>query len=76
MPLRDGDRIVARAEARELLAQVLAASSIQIPTDRYDPKGKFARYNFPENVTRDQAVQLVLAPPAPDDPLPIVGYGG
>ncbi|TAL42794.1 MAG: hypothetical protein EPN91_07585 [Salinibacterium sp.] len=71
MPLRDGERIVAIAEARKLLAQVLAASSIQIPTDKYDPKGKFARFNFPTNVTREQAIQLVLAPPAPGEPLPI-----
>ena len=69
--LRKGAEIVVSERTKELLAVVLAASSIEIPTDRYDPKGKFARSGSPFNITRDEAIELVRHPPLKGEPLPI-----
>ncbi|MCU1440097.1 MAG: hypothetical protein JWP85_1094 [Rhodoglobus sp.] len=69
-PLRDGERILLPHATRDALALVIEASSVRLPVDRYDPQGRFARYNFPENVTREEAIALVLDPPAPGDSLP------
>jgi hypothetical protein len=69
-PLRDGTRIPMPLATRDALARVIEASSIRMPVDRYDPKGRFARSSFPENVTREEARALVLDPPGPHDALP------
>lgn len=69
--LTAGDRVVLDVRRRTLLAEVIRRSKIDYPKDPYDPKGKFARYNFPGALTRDEALDIVLHPPAPGDPLPI-----
>jgi len=69
--LSKGRNVVVTERTQQLLAQVLAASRIEIPTDHWDPKGKFARSGSPFHVTRDEAIELVLHPPLEGDPLPI-----
>jgi hypothetical protein len=69
-PLREGKSIPLPQATRDALARVFELSSIRMPVDRYDPKGRFARNNFPENLTREEACAVVLDPPGPDDPLP------
>ena len=54
-----------------LVAEVLKRTSIVMPTSEYDPSGRFAKYNFPTNVTREEAVDLVLRPPSFEEALPI-----
>ena len=76
-----GTRVVVRVRAgsmsrtRQLdsstVLTILRASRIVMPTSGYDPTGRFAQWNFPHNVTREQAIELVLRPPGPDDRLPI-----
>ena len=73
-PLREGARVLLDPATRDLMATVLSESSVAIPTDRYDPKGKFARSGFPTHVTREEAIELVRSPPGPSDPLPIPGH--
>jgi len=70
--LRDAHGVVAPESTRRLLAEVFAATSISIPTDKYDPKGTFARSGSPFNVTRSEAIALVLDPPPADGDLPII----
>ena len=70
--LRDKNGIVAPKSTRALLAEALASSSIEIPRDTYDPKGRFARSGSPFNVTREEAIALLLDPPPADGDLPII----
>jgi len=69
--LREKQAVVVPERTQELLVRILSASSVGIPFDRYDPKGKFARSGFPLNVTLDEAVDLVANPPLHGEPLPI-----
>lgn len=52
------------------LDAAIRGSNIAMPVSRDDPKGRFARYNFPENVTKDEALLLVNEPPGFADALP------
>ena len=70
--LRDAHGVVAPESTRRLLAEAFAATSIDIPRDKYDPTGRFARSGAPFNVTRDEAIALVLDPPPADGDLPII----
>ena len=54
-----------------VLASVVKQSSIRMPSSPDDPKGAFARYNFPDNVTKEGALALIAEPPDLGDPLPI-----
>jgi len=56
--LQRGPQGISDASRARLLA-VLRDSNIGMPVDPHDPKGKYARYNFPDNVTRDQAIDIV-----------------
>jgi hypothetical protein len=42
-----------------------------MPISKDDPTGRFARFNFPTSVTKDEALDLVLHPPAFGEPIPI-----
>lgn len=59
-----------------LLRAVLERSSVAMPKSKDDPEGRFARYNFPTNISREQAVELVTNVPEPNDDLPIPGWSG
>jgi hypothetical protein len=50
---------------------MLRQSAIEMPASPDDPKGRFARFNFPTNITKDEALELVAHPPATADRLPI-----
>jgi len=65
-----GGRTLDAGTAR-LVAAVLGRSSIAMPVDRYDPKGRFAKTNFPTHLTRDEAIGVVVAPPVRGTQLPI-----
>jgi hypothetical protein len=71
--LRVGDELGVDAETQRDLLAVFAASSIAMPTDRYDPTGRYIRSTFPTNVTKDEAIELVRNPPLPHEPLPVAG---
>jgi hypothetical protein len=59
------------AERAQLVAEVLRRSNIELPQTPDDPTGKFTWFNFPGSITREQAIEVVLHPPAYGDPLPI-----
>lgn len=67
VPVRWGSSPTLHPKTRELLLAMLPATSIQMPVDRYDPTGKFARYNFPGYLTRDEAIAFVTDPPVAQD---------
>lgn len=69
--LRSGTRVLLSDAEREALARTLEQSSIAPPKSPYDPSGRFARYDFPGSLTREEAVRLVRDVPAPGDPLPV-----
>jgi hypothetical protein len=68
--LRDRQDATLDPVSSAVLAEALRRTSIAMPTSIHDPSGRFARYNFPGHVDRDDAVALVEDPPAAGDPLP------
>ena len=68
--LRDRQDATLDPTSTAVLAEALRRTSIAMPTSIHDPTGRFARYNFPGHVDRDDAVALVEHPPAAGDPLP------
>lgn len=52
-------------EQRRMLAEAITASTISMPHNTDDPSGRFAGVNFPFNVTKEEALALVLEPEAP-----------
>lgn len=68
--LRDRkDRTPDTATTR-VLAEALRRTTIVMPASKDDPTGRFARYNFPGHITREEAVALALTPPTMNEPLP------
>ena len=59
------------AGTARLVAEVLRRSEVAMPVDQYDPKGRFAKTNFPTHLTREEAVDVVLTPPVHGTELPI-----
>ena len=57
--------------AQGFAAAIIRGSSIAMPVSRDDPSGRFARFNFPTSISKDEALQLVLDPPAFGEPIPI-----
>jgi len=55
---------------RDLLIEVIRASSIARPVSPHDPTGKFGRFTFPGTLDKAGAEQVVRDPPAPGEPAP------
>ena len=53
------------------LGEVIGSSRIAMPDSPDDPSGRFAHYNFPDNVSKEEALELVADPPRFTDALPI-----
>jgi hypothetical protein len=56
---------------RDIVAEMLRRSSVRVPKaarDPYDPKGKFAWMDHPNNLSRDEAVDYVLHTPDSGEP--------
>ena len=60
------------AAVTDVLAQIMRRSSIAVPQSSDDPTGRFARYNFPGFLSREDALEVVLNPPTIDDPAPVL----
>ncbi|BDI22384.1 hypothetical protein [Herbiconiux sp. L3-i23] len=69
--LRDVRDKTIPAPVATLLAEVVRGSSIAMPTTSNDPTGRFGHVNFPENVSREEALALIENPPRAEDRLPI-----
>jgi hypothetical protein len=69
--LRSANGAVLDRDTRTALAQIVAASSITMPRSSNDPTGRFAHLNFPENISKEEALRLIEDPPGPDESLPI-----
>ncbi|TFB88264.1 hypothetical protein E3O44_06230 [Cryobacterium algoricola] len=69
--IRDARRCTLDPEVAVLAEEMIRFSKIAIPVSIHDPLGKFARYNFPNNVTLDEALEFVRHPPDFLDDLPI-----
>jgi hypothetical protein len=69
--LRDTKQRTLEPEITALVLQLVRQSNITMPVSPDDPKGRFVRFNFPNNITKDEAEQLVEHPPTSADPLPI-----
>lgn len=65
-----GGRVISPRDAA-VLTEVIERSNVRMPTSRDDPNGAFARYNFPDNVTKETALALIEHPPDLGDPLPV-----
>ena len=65
-----GGRLRTEREAA-VLREVVERSAIRMPSSPDDPRGAFARYNFPDNITKEDALALIEKPPDVGDPLPI-----
>lgn len=58
-------------EQRLVFAEAVRRTSIAMPVSRDDPSGRFARYNFPGNVSLEDTVRLIARPPTAGEPLPV-----
>lgn len=56
---------------QNITAQIVRESTIAMPSSKDDPTGRFARFNFPTNITKDEALDLVIDPPEFGQPIPI-----
>ena len=68
--VRDADGTVLPDDQRAVVASALSRTSITVPRSSADPTGRFARYNFPGRVTKEDAIALVERPTERDDLLP------
>ncbi|MFG6444496.1 hypothetical protein ACFXQA_04405 [Microbacterium sp. P07] len=65
---RNGPRL--DRSSTQVLAEALRRTAIAMPSSADDPTGRFARFNFPGHIDRNDAIALVENPPAPGAPLP------
>lgn len=56
----------------DIVAAIVRRSNIAVPQTSDDPSGRFARYNFPGSLSREDALDVVLSPPTIDDPSPVL----
>jgi hypothetical protein len=68
--LRDTHQNTLTPEVVRLVGDLLHQSNIAMPVSQDDPKGRFAHFNFPGYLTKEEALELVAHPPAPADALP------
>jgi hypothetical protein len=68
--LRDARQNMIDLAEVALVQDLVRQSSIAMPVSPDDPKGRFARYNFPGYLTKEDALEIVAHPPAAADPLP------
>lgn len=68
--LRDARRNAIDPAEAALVQDLVRQSNIVLPVSPDDPKGRFARYNFPGCLSLEDALEIVGHPPAPTDPLP------
>jgi hypothetical protein len=68
--LRDARQNVIDPAEAALVQDLVRQSNIALPVSPDDPKGRFARYNFPGYLSLEDALEIVAHPPAPADPLP------
>jgi len=71
VPLRRGARLMLDDVTREQLLLIVEGSSIDIPTDEFDPDRTFARSGSPSNLTKGETLDLIRTPPGPGEPLPV-----
>ena len=76
IPVRDGRHGTLDPEAAAIVQDMIRESSIAMPVSPDDPTGRFARFNFPENVTLEEALELVTHPPESPDDLPTTSWHG
>jgi hypothetical protein len=69
--LRVGERLILTSAQRGVVLDMLDESHITMPDSKFDPTGNFARWNFPTNLTKQQAVEVVVNPPGLRDAIPI-----
>jgi hypothetical protein len=69
--LRQGEKLRLDPRTRDTLLVAVENSAVTIPTDPYDPLGRFARTNAPQNLTKDEALAMLRHPPLPTEQLPI-----
>jgi hypothetical protein len=69
--VRDGKLRTLPPREASLVQDLVRQSSIAMPTSHDDPKGHFARYNFPTHVSKAEALELLEHPPAFTDAIPI-----
>ncbi|MFC5930430.1 hypothetical protein D6T64_18685 [Cryobacterium melibiosiphilum] len=60
------------ASVTAVVAEIIRRSTIAVPHSSDDPAGRFARYNFPGSLSRDDVLDVVLNPPTITDPAPVV----
>ena len=68
--VHDARGAVASDDELAVVAAALGRTSITVPRSAADPTGRFARYNFPGRVTKEDAIALVEHPTGRDDLLP------
>ena len=68
--LRTEDDVALPDDWRAALLEVIAGSSITVPTTPDDPRGKFTHVNFPGRLSQSDALTLVELNPTVDEQIP------
>lgn len=71
LTLRRRDRLALTNAQRDLAVRMLNDSNVEMPRAPEDPDGRFSRFNYPEHISRDDAVGLVAHPPRAGERLPV-----
>ncbi len=74
--LRKRGRLVLTDGQTAALAALVERSSIELPRDSSDPKGRFSRSSYPLHLTKEDAVAVVREPPGDGEQLPIAAQPG
>lgn len=67
---RREDLTLTRAETI-IVAEIIDASSIELPRAKEDPRGRFSQQLYPNHVTKPEARALATEPPSMNDALPV-----
>ncbi|NQX17971.1 hypothetical protein [Rathayibacter sp. VKM Ac-2857] len=62
LELRDRLGRITTDPTRDAVVTFLRGSSVAMPSSSDDPTGRFAHVNFPQHLTREQAIELASAP--------------
>lgn len=74
IPIRDAKGRALDPGIAAHVQDMIRQSSITMPVSPDDPTGRFARFNFPENVSQEDALELVTHPPESQSDLPTTSW--
>lgn len=69
--LRTRGHLALSRTATTALVELVMRSSIELPRDREDPRGRFSRVLYPTHLTKSEALAVIEHPPGDGEALPV-----